>query len=218
MKFIKERAIMEILNSLSVIIGSSWASGVNLYLTVSLLGIAHRFDWITLPGNMDTIAHPLVIAIALLLYVVEFVADKIPFVDSAWDSVHTFIRPAGGAALGMMAASNFGPEVQIPIAVLTGSVSMESHLTKATTRAAINTSPEPVTNSIASVTEDVSVCGIVYLMIKHPVIATILVIIFIFFAIWFLKKMFQFIKKIFTRSNKGGEKKDDNPPNVSEND
>ncbi len=145
---------MEILNSLGVLLGSSWSSGVNLYLTVAGLGILNRIGAVSLPGNLDAISNPLVIGIAVLMYLIEFFADKIPYLDSAWDSVHTAIRPLGGATLAYMATANVGPALQIPIALLSGGIAMESHLTKATARAAINTSPEPVTNSVASITED----------------------------------------------------------------
>lgn len=192
---------MEFANSLGILMGGSWASGINLYMTAAGLGIAHRMGWVTLPGNLESLAHPLVIAVAILLYAVEFFADKIPYVDSAWDSVHTFIRPAGGMALGYMAMADVGPALQYPVAVLTGAVAMDSHLTKATSRAAINTSPEPVSNSVASVTEDVGVLGALYLIIKHPVIVCILVIVFIVFSVWFLRKMFKFLKKIFSRKD-----------------
>ena len=188
---------MDALNSLGVLLGSSWASGVNLYLTVAGLGICHRAGIITLPGNMDALSHPLVIGVAVLLFIVEFFADKIPYVDSGWDSVHTFIRPLGGAALGYMAMADMGPVAQIPVALLTGAVSADSHLTKATARVAINTSPEPVTNSVASVTEDVSVAGVLFLIIKHPFIAAIFVIVFIILSMWFLKASFRFLKKVF---------------------
>ncbi|MFC1703917.1 DUF4126 domain-containing protein [Candidatus Omnitrophota bacterium] len=188
---------MEALSSIGVLLGSSWASGVNMYLTIGGLGIAHRAGWITLPGNMDVVAHPLIIVVAIVLYAIEFFADKIPYVDSVWDSVHTFIRPIGGAALGYMAMADMGPVMQIPVALLTGGVAMDSHLTKATTRVAINTSPEPITNSVASITEDASVAGVLFLIMKHPIIAAILVILFILFSIWFLKKMFRFLKKVF---------------------
>ncbi len=188
---------MENLSSLGVLLGGSWASGVNLYLTTAGLGIAHRMGWISLPGKMETIAHPLVIGIALLLFAIEFFADKIPYVDSAWDTIHTFIRPAGGMILGYLAMADAGPAIQYPVAVLSGAVALDSHLTKATTRVAINASPDPVTNSIASVAEDTSVLGALYLIIKHPVFASLAVILFILFSIWFLKKMFLFVKKIF---------------------
>jgi hypothetical protein len=190
---------MEILNSLGVLLGGSWSSGVNLYLTVAGLGILNRTGALALPGNLDVISNPLIIGLAVVMYLVEFFADKIPYVDSAWDSVHTAIRPLGGAALAYMATANAGPALQIPIALLSGGVAMESHLTKATARAAINTSPEPITNSVASITEDGLVAAVLWLIVKHPVIATVVVILFIIFSVWFLKTMYRFIKKIFKR-------------------
>jgi len=156
-------------------------------------------QWITLPGNLDVLAHPLVITVASILYIIEFVADKVPYVDSAWDSIHTFIRPAGGMVLGYMAMAQMGLEFQIPVALLTGSIALDSHLTKATSRLAINTSPEPITNSVASVTEDIAVVGALYLIIKHPIIAATLVVLFIIFSFWFLKKMFRFVRKVLFR-------------------
>ena len=190
------------LSSIGFLLGSSWASGVNLYLTVACLGIAQRMHWIDLPGNLDTISHPLVIGVAIILCLIEFVADKVPYVDSTWDAVHTFIRPVGGLAIGYMAMNGMDPALQTATALVTGTVAFNSHITKATARAAINTSPEPVSNSVASVTEDVSVIGVLYLVSKHPVIAGILVVIFIIVSVWFLKVMFRFVKKIFSRRAK----------------
>lgn len=177
--------------------GSSWASGINLYLTIAGLGILNRAGLIELPGDLGALSHLMVIIVATILFLIEFVADKIPAVDSAWDGLHTFIRPVGGAVLGYMAMAEMGPVAQIPVALLSGAVAADSHLTKATTRVAINTSPEPVTNSVASVTEDGLVVGVLYLIVKHPVIAGTAVILFIIFSIWFLKKMFRFLKKVF---------------------
>ena len=131
------------------------------------------------------------------MYAVEFVADKIPLVDSFWDSVHTFIRPVGGALLGYMSMAHVGPGAQIPVALLTGAVALNSHLTKATSRVAINSTPVPFLNSIVSVGEDAAVFGVLFLMMKHPFVATFLVIIFIVFSIWFLRKMYRFLKKVF---------------------
>ncbi len=193
---------MEALNSLGILAGSSWGSGVNLYLTIAALGIAHRMSLITLPGNLAMLDQYPVIGLAIILYLVEFVADKIPLIDSIWDSVHTIIRPVGGAALGYLAMGNYGPLAQIPAALASGSIALDSHLTKATTRVAINTSPEPFTNSIASVVEDISVGGMLFLIMGHPVIATILVLVFILLSLWFLKKMFRFMKAIFRPSNR----------------
>lgn len=189
---------MEFLSNIGVLAGTSWASGVNLYMTCAGLGIAQRLGWVALPGDLGFLSHPLVILAAIAMYGVEFVADKIPFVDSAWDSVHTVIRPLGGAFLAYMATTNAGPVVQFPAALLSGAVSLDSHLTKATTRAAINTSPEPVTNSLASISEDGLVVGALWLVVNHPVIATLCVIGFIIFSIWFLKMMFRFLRKVFS--------------------
>ncbi len=197
---------MEALNNIGLVLGSSWASGVNLYLTVAGLGIAQRVGLVNLPGNLDGISNLFVISIAVLLYAVEFFADKIPYVDSAWDSVHTFIRPVGGALLAYMATAGIGPAVQFPVALLSGTVALDSHLTKATTRVAINTSPEPITNSIASVTEDGLVVGALWLVINHPIVASIAVILFIVFSIWFLKVMFRFVKKVFRFLSGKGDK------------
>lgn len=188
---------MDVLSSVGTLLGGSWASGINLYMTVAGLGIAQRMHWISLPGDMNVLANPLIILLALGMYAVEFVADKIPFFDSLWDTIHTIIRPAGAAAMGYMSTVHWGPEAQIPVALLTGAVALNSHLTKATARVAINSTPVPFANSVASVTEDSAVFGVLYLIIKHPIIAAILVILFIAFSIWFLIKMFRFLKKVF---------------------
>jgi hypothetical protein len=197
---------MDVLSSIGTLLGGSWASGVNLYMTVAGLGIAQRMHWINLPGNMNALSNPLIILVAVVMYIVEFVADKIPFFDSVWDTAHTFIRPAGGAVLGYMASSHMGPAAQIPIALLTGAVSLSSHLTKATSRVAINTTTPPGTNAVVSVGEDASVFGAIYLIIKHPIITAILVILFIAFSIWFLGKMFRFLKKVLGFLFKSKEK------------
>jgi len=193
---------MDILSNLGALLGGSWASGVNLYLTIAVLGILDKMNVLSLPGDLEVISNPFIIGIAIVMYLVEFFADKIPLVDSAWDSIHTFIRPIGGAALSYMAMADMGPVAQIPAALLSGTIAMDSHLTKATTRAAINTSPEPFTNSVASVSEDAMVVGVIWMIVKHPIIAGIAVILFVLFSIWFLKMMFKFVKKIFSRGKK----------------
>ena len=193
---------MDILSNLGALLGGSWASGVNLYLTIAVLGILDKMNVLSLPGDLEVISNPFIIGIAIVMYLIEFFADKIPLVDSAWDSIHTFIRPIGGAALSYMAMADMGPVAQIPAALLSGTIAMDSHLTKATTRAAINTSPEPFTNSVASVSEDAMVVGVIWMIVKHPIIAGIAVILFVLFSIWFLKMMFKFVKKIFGRGKK----------------
>jgi hypothetical protein len=199
---------MDLLNSLGILLGGSWAAGINLYLTIVVLGMSDRLGWIDLPGGLDVLSHPLVILVAGLLFVIEFFADKIPYVDSAWDSIHTFIRPAGAAALAYMALPQSNEAVQMSVAILSGGIALDTHLTKATTRVAINTSPEPFTNSLASITEDSLVLVVIWLAVRHPVIATLVVISFLVFSIWFLKVMFVFLKKVFgfvTGSKENGE-------------
>ncbi len=195
---------MDIINSIGILLGASWASGINLYLSAAGLGIAQRMDWVDLPGNMEILANPIIIGVSIIFFVIEFVADKIPFVDSAWDSVHTFIRPLAGSLLGYAAGTEMGPVIQVIMTLFAGTVALDSHLTKATTRLAINTIPEPVTNSVASVAEDATVIGVLYLMMHNPMVIMILVPLFVLFSIWFLIKMFRFVKKVF--KFKGAEK------------
>ena len=197
---------VDTLSNIGVFLGGSWASGINLYLTIAVLGIANKFGAIALPGNLDIISSPIVIIVALLLFCVEFFADKIPYVDSVWDSIHTFIRPSGAAFMAFTAMAGSNQEIQIALALLSGAVAMDAHLTKATTRVAINSSPEPFTNVIASVSEDTLVLGTLWLMATYPVIAGVLVISFIVFSVWFLKVMFFLLKKVFRffTKNKNG--------------
>jgi hypothetical protein len=167
------------------------------------LGIAHRMDWIKLPGDLEIISHPAILGVAIFLFIVEFVADKVPYIDSLWDSFHTFIRPLAGAAIGYSAMSDSSQVMQIVVALLTGGIALDSHLTKATSRLAINASPEPVSNSVASVTEDATVIGALYLILYHPVVIAILVTLFIIVSVWFLRKMYRFLKRVFRFSDRG---------------
>jgi hypothetical protein len=194
--------MLENFTSLPLLLGGSWASGINMYMTTAGLGIAHRMGWLTLPGQLDTLSHPGIIGLAILMYAVEFVADKIPFVDSLWDSIHTFIRPVGGGILGYMALGEATPLLQSVAALMTGSIALSSHLTKATARIAVNSVPTGIGNSVASVTEDAGVFGVLYLIVKHPIIATIVVVALIIFSIWFLRIMFRFLRKIFAFGKK----------------
>lgn len=182
---------------IAVLLGGSWASGVNLYLTTAGLGIAQRMGWVELPGHLEVLSNPLIIFLAVALYAVEFVADKVPFVDSIWDMVHTFIRPVGGAAIGYFAAANAEPLAQTAAALFTGSIALGSHLTKATTRAAINSAPTGVGNTVASVTEDAAVFSVLYFIVKHPIIASLIAIALIALSIWLLRLFFRFLKRLF---------------------
>ena len=162
---------MELVAALGRILGFSFAAGINLYATVALLGLASRFEWVALPESLQMFDSDVVIGVALVLYLVEFAADKIPWVDSMWDTVHTFIRPVGGAVIAVAALGDASPTVEGLVALLGGSLAAGSHLTKTSARVAVNASPEPVSNWILSLGEDFLVVGLGYLALTYPVAA-----------------------------------------------
>jgi hypothetical protein len=167
-------------------LGFSFAAGVNLYATVAILGLAARYGWVDLPPQFQAFNNPLIIGTALVLYLVEFFADKIPYFDSLWDMLHTAIRPLGGALIAVTTLGEASPGVQGLVALLGGTVAAGSHLTKTSTRAVANTSPEPASNWALSFSEDVFVVGLGYLALAHPiaalVVATVLLILIVTFA------------------------------------
>jgi hypothetical protein len=171
--------------------GFSFAAGINLYATVAILGLASRFDWVTLPPQFKVFDHDIVIAAAIVLYVIEFIADKIPWVDSAWDAVHTAIRPLGGAFIAVATLGHASPPVQGLVALLGGTLAAGSHFTKAGTRAVANASPEPFSNWILSITEDIFVVGLGMLALNYPIAAAVVVIacvvLMIVFAAWIVR-------------------------------
>lgn len=188
---------MEALTALPLMLGGAWTSGIRFYLTIAVLGFAGKMGWVNLPGDLKVISNPLIFTASGLLYGVEFFADKIKYIDTIWDSVHTFIKPIGTAALGYMAASNIGPVAQIPIAMLCGTLAGGTQLTKAGARLAVNASPEPVSNAVVSTTEDGISAFVLYMILRHPVIATIIIILLIALTVWLFIKVYKFIKKIF---------------------
>ena len=181
---------MEWLETIGRTLGFSLAAGVNLYATVAILGLASRYGWVALPEQFQIFDNPWLIGAAGALYAIEFVADKIPWVDSIWDSVHTFIRPVGGAVIAVAALGEQTPAIEGAIALLGGMVAASSHVTKASTRVAANASPEPFSNWILSFLGDGFVIGITLIALKYPLIAlgvsvTILVLIaLVIRAIW----------------------------------
>ena len=162
---------MEPLAILGRTLGFSLAAGVNLYATVAILGLASRYGWVELPEQFKVFDNPWIIGLAGALYLAEFVADKIPWVDSMWDSVHTLIRPVGGALIAVASLGEASPGVQGLIALLGGAVAAGSHVTKAGTRVAANTSPEPFSNWFLSLAEDAFVIGLSFITLKFPLIA-----------------------------------------------
>jgi hypothetical protein len=176
---------MDVISTLSIALGSSWVSGLNLYAAVATLGLLQRFGWATLPSGLETLSEPWVIGIAGALYAVEFVADKVPYVDSVWDTVHTFIRVPAGAVLATAAFADYSPGTQVVAFLLGGGVAATSHAAKASTRAVLNLSPEPISNWIASTIEDVSaVIGIVVAIVV-PILMIVFVLLFCI-AAWLL--------------------------------
>jgi Domain of unknown function (DUF4126) len=154
-------------------LGFSFAAGVNLYATVAILGLATRYGWVDLPQQFQAFNNPVVIGAAIVLYFVEFFADKIPYFDSLWDMVHTAIRPLGGALIAVATLGDASPGVEGLVALLGGTVAAGSHLTKTSTRAVANTSPEPMSNWALSFGEDVFVVGLGYLALAHPIAALV---------------------------------------------
>ena len=151
----------------------SFAAGINLYATVAILGLVSRFQWVELPPQFAIFNNDIVIGVALLLYVIEFFADKIPYLDTAWDLVHTAIRPLGGAFVAVVSVGDASPAAQGLAALLGATLAAGSHLTKAGTRAVANTSPEPFSNWLLSLGEDGLVVGLGVLALTHPVAALI---------------------------------------------
>jgi hypothetical protein len=190
---------MEWLTTLGMAMGSAWLSGINLYATVLTLGLMQRFAGVTLPGSMSAVGSWWVIGVAGALYLVEFFADKIPAVDSAWDAIHTFIRVPAGAILAASAFASFDPMITTIAMLVGGGVALGSHGTKAATRLAANTSPEPVSNIGLSLAEDVITFGSAVLMVFHPVVILVVVIIFLLIAVWIVPKIFRAIRRLFVR-------------------
>ena len=162
---------MDALLTLGRTIPFAFASGINLYATVAVLGLCSRFQIVALPDQFKAFEHPLIISVALAMYVVEFVADKVPWFDSLWDTIHTLVRPIGGALVAVTALGDASPGAQIVAALRGGSVAMTTHLGKAGTRAVANTSPEPFSNWALSLGEDAIAIGLTYFAIQHPLLA-----------------------------------------------
>ncbi len=167
---------MDLLVTLGRTLGFSLAAGVNLYATVALLGLAARFGWVTLPEQYQAFNNEWIIGAALVLYAIEFVADKIPWVDTLWDSVHTLVRPLGGALIAVATLGEASPTLEAIVALAGGTIAASSHLTKAGTRVAANVSPEPFSNWVLSLAEDLFVIGLGFVALKYPLVALAVVV------------------------------------------
>ena len=182
---------MPILTALGRTMGFSFAAGINLYATVAILGLASRYGWVALPPQYQVFDNTWLIGGALALYVVEFVADKIPWVDSVWDAVHTVIRPAGGALIAVATLGEKPPATEVLIALLGGALAASTHFGKSGTRVLANASPEPFSNWFLSLAEDLFVVGLGALALKYPAAAAIVVIVclalLVAFGAWIVK-------------------------------
>jgi len=208
---------MGTIEALSLAMGTAWTSGINLYATVAALGIANQAQLIQLPPDLQVLSHPAVIAIACIMYVIEFFADKVPYVDSGWDVLHTFIRVPAGAILAARSLGDMNPALELAALLAGGSIALAAHGMKATTRLAINASPEPFSNWAASVTEDVAVFGSVWMMFNHPIIMLIFVATFVALGVWLVPKLFRLAKRGLAalRDKMRGVKPDQSAPTGS---
>ena len=187
---------MEIIQQLALAGGLSWASGLRLYLTVFAVGLLAKFSYIDLPAALDILSNPVVIGVSGILAVIEFLADKIPYVDSAWDSIQTFIRIPAGALLAMGAINSSDPMIATIAALLGGSLTGMTHATKAGSRALINTSPEPVSNITTSLGEEGLLVGGGWLALMHPMVFMGVLVFFILVMLWLLPKLWRGIKSV----------------------
>jgi len=188
---------MDIVEIIALTMGVAWASGINLYAAIFVLGWMGGSGDLVLPENLQVLTSPMVMGAAGFMYCVEFFADKTPGVDTGWDAIHSFIRIPAGAMLAASAVGDVTPAVEIAAAILGGTLATGSHLTKAGSRVMINTSPEPFSNWVASITEDVLVIGGLWTALNHPLLFIALLIVFIILMIWLLPKLWRGIKGVF---------------------
>ena len=194
------------LAALAIALGAGWASGLNTYAVVLVLGIAQLLGLATLPHDLQVLASPWVLGVAAILFALNFLADKIPYVDSINDMLHTFVRIPAGALLAYGAAAGISPEVAVIAGLLGGTLAAGTHIAKTGSRALINTSPEPFSNVAASLTEDASVLGGLALAIAHPITFLCLLALFVAMLVWLLPKLLRLALTPFRRMARRGQK------------
>jgi hypothetical protein len=190
---------MSPLETLGFALGTSFASGLNVYATVAAAGLMQRLGVVQLPDSLQVLSHPLVLGVAITLFLVEFIADKIPYVDSAWDALHTFIRPPAAAVLAYSAFGSVPEEYKIGAALLAGSVALTSHGAKASARAAANTSPEPVSNWALSIFEDGLAVFLTWMAAQHPLLAAGIVLVLVVISLLLIRKLWRFSRQLVER-------------------
>ena len=190
---------MGIVETIALTMGVAWACGINLYAAVAVLGFLGATGNLILPQDLELLADPFVIGAACFMYFVEFFADKTPGVDSGWDAIHTFIRIPAGAVLAAGAVGQMDPAVVLAAGLLGGALTAGVHATKAGGRLMINTSPEPVTNWMASLSEDVLVIAGLWTALYHPVIFLIALGVMIVLMIWLLPKIWEAVRLVLAK-------------------
>src|ERR1044071_7504029 len=192
----------QLISTIAVAMGASWVSGINLYATVATLGLLSRFAHLRLPGELEVLTSWWVIGVALGLYAIEFFADKVPYVDSTWDVIHTFIRIPAGAVLAASAFGDFDRSIQVIALLLGGGLALSSHGTKAATRAMLNLSPEPVSNIVASVVEDILAVLSIVASVFVPVLIFVIVGAGLVISFLVFRKILRFFRQV-ARSIRG---------------
>lgn len=190
---------MDIVHTIALTLGVAWASGINLYAALFVLGFMGGQGYVDLPPDLEILESPAVMAAAGIMYFIEFFADKTPGVDTAWDTLHTFIRIPAGAMLAAGAVGEVAPEAELIALILGGGLAAGAHFTKAGSRVLINTSPEPFTNWTASITEDLLVIAGLWTALQHPWLFLALLVLFILLMAWLLPKLWRGIKRLFAR-------------------
>jgi hypothetical protein len=203
---------MDIVQPIALAMGASWASGINLYAAILTLGVLSITGNMALPPDLAILANPLVIGAAGLMYAVEFFADKIPGVDTIWDTIHTFVRIPAGAMLAAGAVGELGMGAELAALMVGGSMAAATHATKAGTRAVVNTSPEPFSNWTLSIGEDIAVFAGMWAAIQHPWIFLALLILFILLMFWLLPKIWRGVRRVFRWLFRSKEEPTSSPP------
>lgn len=202
---------MNAVELIALSMGAAWASGLNLYAAVFVLGFLGATGNIQLPPELQVLTNPLLMVAAGFMYVVEFFADKTPGVDTGWDALNTFIRIPAGAVLAAGAVGEVGPAAQLAAALVGGGLTAATHATKAGTRVMINTSPEPFSNWAASITEDVAVIGGLWAALHHPWLFLVLLAVFVLIMAWALPRLWRAFRSVIARLRRLFGR-DDKPP------
>jgi Domain of unknown function (DUF4126) len=190
---------MNPIETLGLVLGAGFSSGLNVYATVATLGLLQRFGILHLPRSLEVLSHTWVLALAVALYLIEFFADKIPYFDTIWDAIHTFIRPPAAALLAYSAAGGVSPEWRWGAALLAGGVALTSHGTKASARAAVNTSPEPFSNWVLSFGEDLLAVWLSWMASAHPLATAVIVAGLLLLCLFLLYHLFRFARRALQR-------------------